>query len=417
MPALSFPSIAPAQGFVYHSALYSRESLTNATNSTDSELCPAGTTQALEGIAIFIAVNILAHAATVCLRPGENTSGTIRTIFGAVIWPVTAGDQAFLLLRRRISKLSQPKSPVASEKSFEDAATGSALAIFVPKRFAPLLVDKWELVGDGQHSLSLDHGRNPILDPLRKRDPQFRFNSVQHYYNFILPPTCQFPGYRSYKIYPMSSALRQGIAVLQIVYSNYKLYTTYQDSVRQNGLSSPYIVVVPYVLMSLVNLLCSAFVGFYTHVTVLPMAKDEFPPHNSEFIPEVPDTASNTCISVSAVATVTSTGDPSADESTQEVLSSDENFTLRTPEPLSTRYPQSEHPELQRTSTPHTTRPLQPPSEGSSSLFRGGLSRRQTPYADSSGGRVLPTVGRSRRSFSTQDNEDFEGMTSLFCTR
>jgi hypothetical protein len=170
-----------------------------------------------------------------CLRPGENTSGTIRTIYGAVTWSVTAGDQAFRLLRRRILKLGQPKSPVASEKSFEDADTGSALAIFIPKRFAPLLVDKWEMVGEGQHSLLLDHGRHPILDPFRKRDRHSRFNSIQPYYKFILPPACQFPGYRSYKIYPMSSALCQGIAILQIVYSNYKLYTTYQDPVCQNG--------------------------------------------------------------------------------------------------------------------------------------------------------------------------------------
>jgi hypothetical protein len=113
-----------------------------------------------------------------CLHPRENTSGTIRTIYGAVTWPVTASDQAFRLLRRRILKLGQPKSPVANEKSFEDADTGSALAIFIPKRFAPLLVDKWEMVGEGQHSLLLDHGRHPILDPFRKHDRHSRFNSI-----------------------------------------------------------------------------------------------------------------------------------------------------------------------------------------------------------------------------------------------
>jgi hypothetical protein len=98
-----------------------------------------------------------------------------------------------------------------------------------------------------------------------------------------LPPDTSFPSYRNnpgfanHRIYPSSSALSQVIAILQVALSARQLYFNYGESIRRRGISSPYIVVIPYMLMSLVNLMANAFVGTYTHVTILPMANDTLP--------------------------------------------------------------------------------------------------------------------------------------------
>ena len=58
-----------------------------------------------------------------------------------------------------------------------------------------------------------------------------------------------------------------------------------RDNIREEGLSSPYIIVVPYLIMSLVNLICSALVSSYTHVTALSMENESLPEINLENVP------------------------------------------------------------------------------------------------------------------------------------
>ena len=56
-----------------------------------------------------------------------------------------------------------------------------------------------------------------------------------------------------------------------------------------NNLSSPYIVVIPYLLMGLVKLIANTLVSTYTHVTILPMALDDLPKVNEVDISDVRD--------------------------------------------------------------------------------------------------------------------------------
>ena len=120
-------------------------------------------------------------------------------------------------------------------------------------------------------------GSNPSL-PF-KVDGKF-----QKYVPFVLPPTTRFPGYQNYRISPSSAGLGQIIGVVQIVLSSRQLYLNYSSSLLTDGLSSPYVSVIPYILMSIVNLITNTLVGSYTQVTMLPMARDTLPKDNEVFI-------------------------------------------------------------------------------------------------------------------------------------
>jgi hypothetical protein len=89
---------------------------------------------------------------------------------------------------------------------------------------------------------------------------------LPRYIPFILPPNVQFlKEYENVKIAPESSALSSIIAIIQIVLSIRQLYLNYGSSVLLKGLSSPYLVVIPYFLMSFVNLIASRYVSASDH--------------------------------------------------------------------------------------------------------------------------------------------------------
>ena len=81
----------------------------------------------------------------------------------------------------------------------------------------------------------------------------------------MLPATTELrEHYKEYRIPPLSNALTQFIAIGQAALSSRQVYLNYSSSIRENGLSSPYLVVIPYFLMSLLNLVANTFVGSYS---------------------------------------------------------------------------------------------------------------------------------------------------------
>lgn len=253
-----------------------------------------GTKLAILQLASFFATNILAHAATIYLLPGSNITATFFAVQAALIHPVSAGDRAFqALLGWAYRNMWCSCAPISiGGNSFEDAVNAGAIAIFVPRCFAPLVSGRWQIVHDYQHTLFLNHARYSYPRPGRKFGYTFRRmepTAVRDYYSFVLPPNCDFPGYHGHKIYPASSVLRQIIAIGQIVYASYELYVKKSGSLSESGLASPFLIVIPYILMSFINLICNLFVNTYTHVTVLPMAKDLLPQPNIKVILEGPN--------------------------------------------------------------------------------------------------------------------------------
>lgn len=251
-----------------------------------------GTWPTVQALITFLTTNIFAHAATIYLVPGSDASLTVVTVFQALLLPVNAGDFAIHAISRYVRRLRKRQIGVMNAIggfTFEDAATAGAIAISVPLRFAPLLQGRWDSVTDQQRLVMLDneefwHGEdwgprgNPGGLPFDVSAKEFR------YIPYILPPTTKFPGYANYKISPQSSALPKVIAIIQLVLSVRSIYLKYDSSIVAFGLSSPFLVVVPYLLMTLVNLLANTLVGSYTQVVVLPMEEDNFPKPNQVYI-------------------------------------------------------------------------------------------------------------------------------------
>jgi len=153
--------------------------------------------------------------------------------------------------------------------SFEDAATSGAVAISVPVIFAPLLLGRWERVNGWQQILMLDNKKFKTGDPFTL---PFRYSyRCERYIPFVLPPSTGFSRYKDYRIPPTSNAIPQIIAIFQILFASRQIYLNYRSSVLDSGLSSPYLIVIPYLLMSVVNLVANTLCSSYTHVTMLPM--------------------------------------------------------------------------------------------------------------------------------------------------
>ena len=163
--------------------------------------------------------------------------------------------------------------------TLQDAAISGAVAICIPFELAPLLVGRWELANENRNIIMLDDAKyfwaeRPTPKQLELIVPLAKF---PRYIPFILPPGVEFnENLRNKKITPESSALSSLIAVTQIILSVVQLYNKYDPSVATQGLSSPYLIVIPYFLMSFVNLLANVFVGSYRRVTML-RKKTPFP--------------------------------------------------------------------------------------------------------------------------------------------
>ena len=112
----------------------------------------------------------------------------------------------------------------------------------------------------------LNHERSH--PPKTSREPHIPASDAR--LEFILPPQSRLPGYENYKFYPSSSFANELIAVVQLIYGIYQLVTDYGSEIRLMGLSSPYICAIPYLFMSLVNLVANLLMPNYSHVVILP---------------------------------------------------------------------------------------------------------------------------------------------------
>ena len=263
-----------------------------STNSSTGGFCPygGGTWPAVQTIIIFLITNVLSHAATIQIAAGSDKKRSVQRVMNAVLLPVSAGDSAFHSIGRWFFaaasrwRKSQRKGYRKIRDIFrrgnplENAATSGAVAISVPVRFAPLLIGRWELVDWNRKIVNFADSkvwRSPgkiTDDQLTFRKPSATF---ERYLPFILPPDVQFEGddYKSpeHTIQPSSSALSSVVGIVQIGLSIRQLSVQYGSSISSKGLSSPYLVVIPYMLMSFVNLTANALVGQYPRVTMLPM--------------------------------------------------------------------------------------------------------------------------------------------------
>jgi len=275
--------------------LSQRDAVIAVAGTSASGLCSAkgGIWPSVQALITFLTTNIFAHAATLYLAPGADLSLIVFSAFQAILLPVSAGDYALHVLGRyfrRLFKWQIPFGDIFGGFKFEDAATAGAIAISVPLRFVPLLQGRWDsIVHNCQHLVMLDnemfwHREKWTIEAHRNGLPFTVNGKFYRYVPFLLPPTTKFPGYRNYKISPQSNWLPGIIAVTQLFLSGRSIYNKNRSSLQTLGLSSPYLVVVPYLLMTFINLLANVLVGTYAQIVVLPMKATRIPKPNQILI-------------------------------------------------------------------------------------------------------------------------------------
>lgn len=225
----------------------------------------------LWNIALFFGANILAHAATIHSRTGATTFNSFQRMCLMLVAPITAGTVATYAIVTFILGVKKCGIKWAiflgHRESLQDAVPAGGVGILIPRDLAPVVAGRWKLVGDERHSLLLNHekiecdSREPLIP------------GPDAHLQFILPPQSRLPGYAHHKFYPSSSFANELIAVVQLIYGVYQLVSQFGGQIRVMGLSSPYVFALPYLFMSLVNLVANIVMPSYTHITIIPPQK------------------------------------------------------------------------------------------------------------------------------------------------
>ena len=71
-------------------------------------------------------------------------------------------------------------------------------------------------------------------------------------------------------IFPASNKLNITFAILQLAYLAAQAYLQYEFTIHRQGLSSPYLIAIPYLYMSFINMIANLVQGSYTHITIIP---------------------------------------------------------------------------------------------------------------------------------------------------
>jgi len=167
---------------------------------------------------------------------------------------ITAGELSFKQVLRSISRVELPKT-------FQDAVSAGAVGILIPTRFHEIAISYyWYQAEFGTIALKLD------LEELDK-------NSIIRSSVFTLKTQHRVRG-RSAKqsLYPSSNMLTQLVACVQLVYSAWTYLQQYKTTLVPDGISSPFISLLPYMLMSFINLVTNMVIPIYSNIYVLTPA-------------------------------------------------------------------------------------------------------------------------------------------------
>jgi len=145
------------------------------------------------------------------------------------------------------------------------AVIAGAVAVHVPKRFRAMLrARNWERLplDNKLREISTEYAREPTCDP-----------AFQEFYQYILPPTALLID-ATFRVYP-ESMFREALAgLLQLGFGLYQLVSAdAKMSVAKDGLASPYLLVLPYLGMAIVNIIVNIMDPPYSVITVLDISK------------------------------------------------------------------------------------------------------------------------------------------------
>jgi hypothetical protein len=180
-----------------------------------------------------------------------------------IIGPVTADCSSLNSIVVVAVKIARGECRTFNDHVPHDAISAGALAIPIPKRFVGTIVTSsfcWRKLKKGIPTILIDEHASAT----RSSDPTRDDDSVL----YRLPPTSRVK--MTIKLFPATNKLNSAFAILQLIYSIVQSYLQFDLMIRIQGLSSPFIMAIPYLYMSFINLMANLVQGSYTHVIIIP---------------------------------------------------------------------------------------------------------------------------------------------------
>lgn len=215
-------------------------------------------------VAVFFVGICLVHTVTAHVPIPTCIDDSLGRFFSMILGPIGSGAASFNSIFLFSVKMGRGNWFCRRNwSSLHDAISAGAVVIRIPVRFTPVLNESpfdWRRVKDcvpkidgntfHQHSPSRENPNDETVLCSLPANSRLTTNSV--------------------KPFPSSNKLNTVFAILQLVYSAAQAYIQYEPMIRNQGLSSPFIIAIPYLYMNFINLIANLVQGSYMHITIIP---------------------------------------------------------------------------------------------------------------------------------------------------
>lgn len=219
----------------------------------------------LFNLGAFFVGTALSHVATAHISVAFPFKRLLSHSVAMVLSPVSSGigtPHGIVLYTRRAASNVFIRGQFAYK--LQDAISAGAIAIWIPSQFACFIPQGplgWQQVEEGTPIASRD-----VLKHLETGDGADRQSVL-----FVIPRTSRVIDNRYDRFRLSSNSSKSGVlfGLTQLLWSVYTGYIQYDLLIRDQGLSSPFLITFPFIHMNFINLLANLVEGSYPYITVL----------------------------------------------------------------------------------------------------------------------------------------------------
>lgn len=227
--------------------------------STSSQ--PSG---AMLGVIAFFIGTCVLHIITAHAPVALRLSQSLGLNIAMILSPITTGIDSIYGIVLFVRHLNRGIFFRQQFPSFQYGISAGAVAILVPNQYGRLLPRSylgWRKVEN--ETLVAMKG---IIRRLTTTD-----TSDGRAMLFVIPRASRVVDsrYDHLSPHPTSNKVNIWIALIQLIWSAYTAYMQYGPLIRDRGISSPFLIALPYSYMNFVNLIANLVEGSYQYITVL----------------------------------------------------------------------------------------------------------------------------------------------------
>src|SRR5579859_6885630 len=226
----------------------------------------------------FLTVCVL-HVTTRHAPLPESFSVSLRHIIEMLLSPVSGTIASTISICNIFAALTtKRRNRSGAARQLADAISAGAIVIQIPRRFLSMLNEhcSWRplshQISDQQIFWQTDQRNGANAPP---RNTHYGITSTardvfsEEPMLYSLPPTSRITCNTLVQVFRSSNKIVIAVTLLQLIYTAFKVYIQYGMLIRDRGLSTPFLVAIPYLYMSFVNLIANLVQGSYTHVTTI----------------------------------------------------------------------------------------------------------------------------------------------------